>query len=666
MAKRCLIFSLMFAMTIEFTYAQSLLSARAMSLGAYGGLVKDSRSFESNPAGIINMRDWEFASSTYSGTQNSGFVFQSLTLGKRFLGDEAVAVAYAPGALLEFALPAVVITSDSGVPATIQQRISYEENFLFAFAHRFSPSLSVGITGRFRQDKVTDTKYELVAQGSGYVSKVTPRTETANKTAFDLGVLWKPLANFTLGFVARNLVAAEENLPADFQMYNISAKRSAELSASFNIATQWSLAASGSTLGFGAVGTEISAVNNLVVRAGTYINKDETPKVYAFSLGIGWAYEFVEIDAGYLRFFGRGKHSANNTVSSIDISRIHNLDLNPYSSDRIMLSVKAIFGNTRESLARIQSVEMLSGVYPSSYELFAFRPIGKVRVKNVSEKPIQAKASFFVDKFMDAPTESPAVYLMPGEEAEIPFSAVLNNQVRSVSSLTVREGNVFVSASPTDEPDDRFQVKMLIHGRNDWDGDVHSLRHFVTPDDPEVLRYTRDILLRTRDSLAGVPRELEQLAKAKLLFNAFAGKLVYVGDPKQSSDYVQYPTETLAMQSGDCDDMAACFVSLLSSVGISTAFVDVVPPQHPERSHIYLMFDSGVEPKFANRISENPKRYVVRRDSKGKETVWLPIETTVITKGFETAWATGAQQYLEDVEINLGIVKGWVRIIDIN
>ena len=465
-------------------------------------------------------------------------------------------------------------------------------------------------------------------------------------------------------------MAAEENLPAEFQAYNISSKRSVDLSANFNIAPRWNVAASGSTLGFGAFGTEVGTPNNLMLRASAYLNKDENPKLYAFSLGIGWAYEFVEVDAGYLRFFGKGKHSAGTSVSSIDVSngvsKIHSLDLNPYSQDRVMLTVKVIFGNTRESLARIQSVEMLSGVYPSSYELFAFRPIGKVKVKNVADKPIQAKASFFVEKFMDAPTESPSVYLMPGEETEIPFNAVLNEQMKSVSSLTIREGNVYVSASSADEPDDRFQVKLLIHGRNDWDGDVYSLRHFVTPDEPEVLRFTRDILLRMKDSLAGVPRELEQLAKAKLLFNAFAGKLVYVGDPKQSSDYVQYPTETLAMQSGDCDDMSACFVSLLSSIGISTAFIDVIPPQHPERSHIYLMFDSGVDPKFANRISENPKRYVVRKDSKGKETVWLPVETTVITKGFETAWTTGSQEYLEDVEINLGIVKGWVRIVDVN
>ncbi|MEK7670672.1 MAG: hypothetical protein AAB344_00430, partial [Bacteroidota bacterium] len=392
----------------------------------------------------------------------------------------------------------------------------------------------------------------------------------------------------------------------------------------------------------------------------------ESPFAYAFSVGAGWRYEFLELDVSYLRFINQDSHSGSFTVRSFDASKINNINLNSFTRDRLVLSLKAIFGNVRESLARIEGVEMLSAVYPSSYELFAFRPIGRVKVRNVSDKPIQAKASFYIEKYMDAPTETPSVYMLPGEEKEVPFNAVLNDQVKSVQKLTIREGNVYVSATPAEEYDDRFQTKVLIHGRNDWDGNVNSLRHFVTPDDPDVLRYTRDILLQFRDSLAAVPRELEQLVKARLLFNTFAGKLVYVGDPKQSSDYVQYPSETLTMRSGDCDDMTACFASLLSSVGISTAFIDVVPPQSPEKSHIYMMFDSGLDLKFGNRVSENPKRYVVRKNPKGQETIWLPIETTVITKGFDAAWSTGAQEYLEDVEITLGLIKGWVKVVDVN
>jgi hypothetical protein len=79
-----------------------------------------------------------------------------------------------------------------------------------------------------------------------------------------------------------------------------------------------------------------------------------------------------------------------------------------------------------------------------------------------------------------------------------------------------------------------------------------------------------------------------------------------------------------------------------------------------------MMFDTGVEARLSGRISENAKRYVIRKNPKGTETVWLPIETTVITKGFDAAWNAGAEEYFDDVEVQLGLVKGWVKIVDVN
>lgn len=666
MTRNSLFVSIGLTMVVSSTFAQSLFSARSLALGAYGASVNDSRSFESNPAGIVTIRDWEFSTSTYHATSSGGFVFQGLTLGKRFLEHEAVSIAYMPGALLEFALPAIVITTDSGAPASIQQRISYQENFLVAYAHRFRPDLSLGIAGRFRQTKVNDTKYELVQEGNIYFSRITPRTEQAGLSLIDIGVLYTPLPDLHLGLVGRNLLAVREELPSDLRAFMLPDKRWAELSLRFMPAVSISLAAQASTLQSGSFGVEVVPGAGLAFRAGVYVNANESPAFSAWSVGAGWRYEFLEIDAGYLRFTNRQTHSGTAAVAAFDASRLSALDLHPYATDRAMLTVKAIFGNIHTTLVRIQSVEIFSGVYPSSYELFAFRPIGRAIVRNVSDKPVQARARFYVERFMDVPTETQAVTIAPGDEKDIPLLAVLNDHVKEVSKLTVREATVYVSATASEEYDDRVQTKVLIHGRNDWDGDVHTLRHFVTPDDPEVLRYTRDMLVEMKDSLAGVQRELEPMRKARLLFNAFAGKLVYVGDPKLSTDFVQYPSETLKLRSGDCDDLTVCFASLLSSIGISTAFIDVVPPQAPEKSHIYLMFDTGVEPRLGHLISENPKRYVVRRNPQGRETLWLPIETTVITKGFEHAWEIGAQEYLEEAEINLGLIKGWVRIVDVN
>jgi transglutaminase-like putative cysteine protease len=647
-------------MNICSTYAQSLFSPRSVALGGNGASIHDTRGFESNPAGLVAMRDWEFTTATYSATnKDAGFVFQGITLGKRLSVKDAVALKFSPGSLLEFVTQSQFV---QGGTRFTDQKLSYSENLALGYAHRFSEFVSAGANVRLRQQKLSDRTIDLTT------FQDTDTTYSHDNVFVDASLMWKPSENATLAALGKNLLNIEsKKFPSRFSAVALPSTRVVEASARYEFSRQFSVHAATSSKLYGAAGFEFLFPDiRFAIRGSLYHDKENSPFFNAVSVGLGWRYEFLEVDASYLRFTNQRLRKGSGAVEAFDASAIRSVDLNPYSPDRVAISLKAIFGTIRESLARIEGVEITSGVYPSSYELFAFRPIGKVRVRNISDKPINAKASFFIERFMNAPTETPAVYMLPGEEKEIPFNAVLNEQVKTVSKLTIREGNVYVNATPAEEYDDKAQTKILIHGKNAWDGDVHSLRHFVTPDDPDVLRYTRDILLNFRDSLAGVPRELEQIVKARLLFNAFAGKLVYVGDPKQSSDYVQYPSETLTLRSGDCDDMTASFASLLSSVGISTAFVDVVPPDGPEKSHIYLMFDSGVEARFSGRVSENEKRYVIRKNPKGVETVWLPVETTVIAKGFDEAWSVGAEEYFNDAEIRLGLIKGWVKIVDVN
>ena len=111
--------------------------------------------------------------------------------------------------------------------------------------------------------------------------------------------------------------------------------------------------------------------------------------------------------------------------------------------------------------------------------------------------------------------------------------------------------------------------------------------------------------------------------------------------------------------------MTVAFASLLASVGMSTAFVDVIPPERGYDAHIFMLFDSEVPATRASLISNNPKRYVVRKNDQGVETVWVPIETTALTEGFQRAWEIGAKEYFDYVEVGLGVVRGWVRVVDI-
>ena len=650
-------------------WAQSFADARSLAIGFQPAAVRDTREFSTNPAGLVALRDWDLSFGTYSdpSTAKNGFVFHGLAIGKRFLEDDAAAFRYTPGSEVSFVIPPVLTIGGSNIPESADREITYREAYALAYAHRFSPQFSIGIGARNRYERVIDTRYQIIIRDTISYPAVSKETYSRTTWCADLGLHWKPSDVWSVALVARNLMSSSSgDVNSVLDPYRLPSKVFLEAGLSARPVRTLSLYASASTAGIGALGAEWMPGGGFAIRGSTTVNTAEQSPLTAVGAGIGWSYQFFDVDAGFFHFLHAGGHRGSTSALSFDPGDIVNLDMHPYSRDRITLSVRAIFGHIRESLARIEGVTIAAGVYPAAREVFAYKPIGMAKVRNISDRPIHARVSFFVERLMDAPTESQPVYLAPGTEADVPVMAVFNDQVNRVSTQSIREGNVFVNATPAEEYDDRFQTRLLFHGRNAWDGDVLTLRYFVTPDDPAVLKYSRDVLLGRRDSLVGQAGMPDQFEKARTLIASFAGKLQYVNDPRLSADVVQYPSETLEQRGGDCDDMTVCFASLLSSIGVPTAFVDVVPPANPDQAHIYLLFDTGVEPRYGSSIAGNPKRYVVRRNAQGKETVWIPIETTVIVRGFDEAWSSGAQRYFDDVEIGLGLAHGWVRIVDVN
>ena len=647
--------------------SQSLSDARAVGLGAYAPLISDSRAFSINPAGLAGVRDWETAFSTYMipTSTDPGFVFHGLSLAKR-ISDFTAAFQYTPGTLLRFIVPPTLTIGQSDNPSTNDQAIEYAEPFAVGLAYRLNDRLVVALGGRNRRETVDDTRYEIVLNDTMAIPVIYQTTFEARYWNVDAALEWKPSQAVSASLVGRNLVASlGSDLPGSIDSLSLNTDAIGELGVAVRPWRRLALAGTVTTDVTGGVGVEWIPGLGLAFRGGLYFDEDAVPFVNAVAIGAGWSYEFFEVGAAYLRFLDQTGRRGSTEGMAFDPSRIGMIDLSPYSGDRMTISVKAMFGQIREGLARIEGVKIAGAVYPASASTLAFKPVGTAQIRNVSDRPIQAKASFFVERYMDAPTETAPVLLQPGQVADIPLTANFNDQIRRNSSQALRDATIAVIASPAGPQDDTFQARILIQGKNAWDGDVLTLRYFVTPDDPAVIKYTRDVLVRSRDSLANVNRSLEQFVKARVLVDTFAGGLTYIGDPRQSADHVQYPAETLSMRSGDCDDMTVCFASLLTSIGIPVAFVDVIPPGRSDLGHIYLLFDTGVDPRYGSSIADNPKRYVVRPTRDGNQTVWVPMETTMIADGFREAWDRGAQEYYEDVEVGLGLVKGWVRIVDV-
>jgi hypothetical protein len=659
----CVVCGLLFALSISDVEAQHLSSARGIGIGAYTALVNDLSALDWNPAGLVHVKDWEIMASNYFWVEPSGgLVFQGMGLSKRFMEQHTASIRYAPAISLEFEVPSIFRLEGSGQTFSFDKKIHYQERYALGYGFRAAPTVSLGVSARFLQEEVVDTEPYFVQDTVARLRAVNYNADSWN---VDFGLLWEPMSPWKFGVVAKNLFKiTESEFPQDIRSIALRTTKTLRAGVSYAPSQSFLLSYDLSTTGQSALGWEWKLSDRFSLRQGTYVGGPVGPFVQAISTGVGWRNETTRIDLSYIRFSTQANRS-NLRFDDFVAQGVKDISFNQFSPSQFTLTVNIALGRTREVLARIDHVEILDEVYPASYYVHAYRPLGKAIVRNVSNTPIQARVGFYAERFMDAPTLTRPYLIGPNATAEVPFNAVFNETIRSVSSMILQVGDVFVKADPASDYDDKVPTSLIIRGRNDWDGDVVSLRAFVTPEDPELLRFTRAVLANYKDSLAESPKELEHFKSAVWLFNEFSRRVVYVSDPNASKDRVQYPSETLSLRGGDCDDMTVLYATMLASIGIPTAFVDVIPPNRPKEGHIYMLFDTGIPASKAQLISANPKRYVLRKNENGQETVWIPIETTAITQGFYHAWEVGAKAYYEDVEIGLGLIRGWVRIVDV-
>jgi len=646
--------------------AQHLGSARGIGIGAYTSVVDELGALDWNPAGLSRARDWELSSTSAiplgSGSRVGGLIFQTLGGTKRLLENHTFGIRYSPGFTLDFVVPSTFQFANGGQSVSFDKKISFKESYALGYGYQLSSEAAIGVSARYLEESLTDTEPFFEKDT---IARIRFTDYFASSWNFDLGIQWTMNARWHFGIVAKNLFRMKESeFPHEARDYSFRPVKTMRFGLSYQASPYLTTSLDLDSRRRGAAGVELNITRHLQLRQGMFFGREFTPFVAALSTSVGWRSESVQLDVGYVHFLGKTRGS-EMSLQEFLTEGVKDISANQYMRNQFIATLRVPLSIPRESMAKIEQVRIMSEVYPSSHYVHAHRPLGIARVRNISSKPIEARVSFFVEQYMDAPTETSSYVISPDGTADIPLVAIFNDAVKFLPSVVLRAADVVVKASPHTGYDDKVQTRVVFRGKNDWDGDVLTLRYFVTPDDPEVLRFTRRVMNEHKDELAATEKEVEKLASAKKLFDEFASRLTYVRDPKLSKDRVQFPSETLALRGGDCDDLAVSYASLLASVGISTAFVDVVPPGDEEDAHIYLMLDTGVPPANASLVSSNPKRYVVRRDFKGRETIWVPIESTMMAEGFERAWEIGAETYFQDVEAGSGLTAGWVRIVDV-
>lgn len=297
----------------------------------------------------------------------------------------------------------------------------------------------------------------------------------------------------------------------------------------------------------------------------------------------------------------------------------------------------------------------LSDVFSNSYKLYENEGIGRIKLTNNTDKPMdKVRVSFMLKNFMDYSTETKLPKLMPGASEEVVLKAVFNNGILTLTEDTSVQ--ILIEASYFENG------KRVAYSRNatinvydkhrlTWD-ERERFATFVTPKDPPVLNLARAVVGEYKET-----KDEAQLAAA--FFDALGVfGLTYIQDPSNpyqissgktnTVDYIQFPRETLERKSGDCDDLVAFYASGLESMGINTRVLEVP-------GHMFMMFSTGIAADDDGYTMNN--LYVIYED-----TLWIPVETTLVGSSFIKAWEKGSAAYYKFKDKGLTVLdvhKGW-------
>lgn len=301
------------------------------------------------------------------------------------------------------------------------------------------------------------------------------------------------------------------------------------------------------------------------------------------------------------------------------------------------------------------------------YPLRQVDPIGRIWLKNESNKPITVHIKLFIPEFVSKKGTEVASDIDVPENTRISVSMqrlVLSQQALKLAQSQPVEAQIQViesggSAYRT------FPVTFLLHDNHSIQlDDVAKLACFISSESSATDSAIGAFIDQVRTAFqaeidtADMP---ENLYVAMLLFNSLQGVL-YAPDrniPQGSGtiDEIKYPHEMLERLMGphsedddksafgDCDDSTVLYCSLLESFGIKTALIQL-------QNHVLMAFDLGnISVEQAQQIGL-PNDYY--RTVNGQ--AWIPIETTLINAGFAAAWQEGCQS-LQGVNIRAETVE---------
>lgn len=621
-----------------------------------------SNSIDGNPSNFSNVKDWaidlsyggEFANSTTSN-------LYLLSLAKT-LGRSNFYLRYTPGYQKDFIFNTgqSVISGDS-TTKTLSSKFSYKEIFGLGYSYQINDNISIGFTSRLFDQDFENEVVEPIFSDSLFFNLVT-ETESSSFLKTDFGINITPTNYLSFSIASVNLIDVNtKNAITNNSIYEIKRPKGALLGAaitplkqlSFNFiyeTTKSFIAGVNSFLDFddGSFGISISALHD----------DKQTPYIAGILPAITYQTKVFGVTLSGVKYF-RDKN-LSQPFSVFETDGIRNIINNRYSFDKAVLTISFRLNTIAEEKAKILELKIVQDIFPAFEDNYLDKPFAVGKVVNKTDKKISIKPSSKIIGLNRDIIYSPDVFINAYDTVDIPFFTIVPDSYSNTKN-TVSYVDFYISTK-TDENDDKLQKPILINKINAWDGKVIHLKEFIKKDPGFIIKYAREVLSENKSKLDTLVYSLSTFYKAKILFDNLVKKFVYVADPNATSDYVQFPQQTIELKGGDCDDLSVLYSSVLENVGIQTALIDYKPEKG--LGHVNLLLNTELTPQMAKWITDNDNKYFIRKNKRGEEQVWIAIETTSLTD-FMKAWELGTQKFNKEALDNFGLAKGKVEIVDV-
>ena len=627
-------------------------------------------SLEGNTLNFNTTSDWEF-SLIYGGTASPDNSIANdvylISLGKT-LKDHYFYGRYTPGIKQDFLIRSDTEfkledpnLEDSNFVSSV--KLSYEERFGLGYSYKFSNKLSAGLSLRYFQQSLTQDELILIFGDS--TNAITPETSVEEKKYWrgDIGFDYQISENFSFYLSTINLFLLNENGHfSDNEDLELRTDKGALIGLTYSHNNSWSISGKFETSKSLTAGVNYALQifgGRFVLGVGVYHDTFQDPYICCLMPSINFSSSLFSISLVAAKYLS--DRTSTFPVSSLKYDGIHNILNNQFSTDKLLLTANFALSFRQEHLVEIIGVEVNTEIYPSLSDEYVNKPFAEATVVNISDESVTVYPSSYIKEINGDIVHSPKMTLNAGDTVIVPYYTLISKDNIKIDKRSISTANFFISVSRNDITEE-YQKPILVNDLNSWDGKVINLRYFAKSKYQFSNEYSRKILNSNKQYLEKVPPELINFEKTRLLFNHFVREMMYVSDPRSNVEYVQFPEETIQRKGGDCDDLSVCFSGIAESVGIQTAFVDY--KSYDGVSHVNLLVNTGLSPEKSELITNNDKKYFVRKNAAGKEQIWIPIETTSLTD-FATAWSLGSDKFYKEAVSDLGLVKGKIEIVDI-